>query len=348
MTPSMDDVARQAGVSKSTVSLVLNERPGASEEMRNRVLDAAGEIGYSLPVRRSKAGVAPEDTHAPVIALVHCVGDVPDIDPGLTHLYLSYRNGIQRFTHGRDISVMLVTSYREGHSDSLGHQLLTQPNHAFDGLILMGPGLQRNSLLIQRAMDQQIPTVILGRSWADVPISSVSQDHREQAVLVMDHLLALGHRHIGFIARNIDRNYDWFELRLQAYRHALGNLMPEVGDAYISIAHDAETATTHLLASRPEVSAIFAMNDHIAYRAMRAAQAAGRTIPGDLSIVGIDGVFEPQEGLPRLTTVTFPHEEVGYLAAELLIKQFENSFLRNARLLVRSRLLSGNSCAVAE
>ena len=345
MIPSMDDVARHAGVSKSTVSLVLNERPGTSEEMRNRVLEAARATGYSLSARRAQTGNSEKITNAPVIALVHCVGDVPDVDPGLTQLYLAYRNGIQRFTHGRDISVMLVTSYRETNADSLGYQLLTRQGQAFDGFVLMGTGLRRDSRLIRRVLDEQIPTVILGRSWPDLPISSVSQDHTEQAVLVMDHLLAQGHRHIGFVARNIDREYDWFEFRLQAYHQAMESSVPQASDIYVSIAEDVDTATATLLHDSPEITAIFGMNDHIAYQVIRAGLSAGRTIPGDLSVVGVDGLFDPQEGLPRLTTISFPHEDVGYLAAELLVKQFDNGNLRNARLTVRSHLLSGASCA---
>ena len=193
MPGSMDEVARHAGVSKSTVSLVLNNRPGTSAEMRRRVLDAVAAVGYTLPEQRAQRE-STSLTHAPVIALVHCVDEEPDVDAGLTHLYLSYRNGIQRFTQGRDISVMLVTSYRDGNEDSLSYQLLAQEERALDGLILMGPGLHRNTTLIQRVLDRQIPAVILGRSWPELPISSVSQDHTEQAQLILDHLLALAEK----------------------------------------------------------------------------------------------------------------------------------------------------------
>ena len=345
MTVSMDDVAQRAGVSKSTVSLVLNERPGTSEEMRQRVLDAAQAVGYQLPGQRGRGSTGNVLTEAPVIALVHCVDETPDIDEGLAYLYLAYRNGIQRYTHGQDISVMLVTSYRDGNADSLSYQLLAQNEQAFDGLILMGPGLRRDNQLIQRALDQQIPTVILGRSWVDMPISSVSQDHSEQAVLVMDHLLAIGHEKIGFVARNVDRSYDWFEWRLKAYREAMVSTFSHTIDDYVAIAEDVPTAVRQLLQAHPDVTALFAMNDHIAYQAMRTTINLGRAVPKELSIIGIDGVFKPQEGLPQLTTVTFPHEEVGFLAAELVVNLYENDNLRTARLTVNSHLVAGSSCA---
>lgn len=344
MTVSMDDVARHAGVSKSTVSLVLNDRPGTSEEMRQRVLDSARAVGYQLSSQRTRVPASNMVTAAPVIALVHCVDETPDFDEGLAYLYLAYRNGIQRFSQGRDISVMLVTSYRDDNADSLSYQLLAQDEKAFDGLILMGPGLRRESQLIQRALDQQIPTVILGRSWPDIPISSVSQDHQEQAVLVMDHLLALGHTKIGFVARNTDRAYDWFEWRLKAYRNAMATNFGINDDGYIAIGEDVESAVRELLHRQPDVTAVFAMNDHIAYEAMRTAIALGYAVPTDLSVIGIDGVFKDQNGLPKLTTVTFPHEEVGFLAADLLVNLFDNPNLRSARLTVNSHLVSGASC----
>lgn len=345
MTVSMDDVAARAGVSKSTVSLVLNNRSGTSEEMRTRVLEAAQEVGYQLPGQRARPGESSPLTAAPVIALVHCVDEASNIDPGLTQLYLAYRNGIQRFTHGRDISIMLVTSYRDGVVDSLSYQLLAQEERTFDGFILMGPGLRRSSHLIQRALDQQIPTVILGRSWPDIPISSVSQDHFEQAVLIMDHLLSLGHERIGFVARNVDRAYDWFEWRLKAYREAIESKLGSNADALTAIADGVPAAVDQLLAGQARVTAIFGLNDHVAYEVMASLRSKKYDVPKDISVVGIDGVYKLQEGLPRLTTVTFPHEEVGFLAAELLLKQFENHNLRNARLTVRSHLISGDSCA---
>ncbi|MBV7327604.1 LacI family transcriptional regulator [Chloroflexi bacterium TSY] len=340
MAVSMDEVARQAGVSKSTVSLVLNNRPGTSAEMRRRVLDAAEVVGYQLPVQQTQAG----KTTAPVIALVHCVEEEPDVDSGLTYLYLSYRNGIQRFTQGRNISVMLVTSYRDDNADSLSYQLLTQEERALDGLILMGPQLRRDSNLIQRVLDQQIPAVILGRSWSDLPISSVSQDHSEQAHLILDHLLALGHQHIGFVAREVDRTYDWFHWRLAAYRETIREKLGQEDDAYVAIGTDVDVAVQQLFSQHPQVTALFALHDHIAYQAMRAALSLGLSVPDRLSIVGIDGAIRSQEGLPDLTTVAFPHEEVGYLAAELLFKQIENNYLRNAHLTVRSQFVPGASC----
>ena len=343
MSVSMDEVAKYAGVSKSTVSLVLNQRPGTSEAMRARVLQAAQAVGYRLPAQRPPLD-SESLTSAPVIALVHCVSAEPDVDPGLTHLYLSYRNGIQRFTQGRDISVMLVTSYRDDDADSLSYQLLAQPEQALDGLILMGPGLARDSSLLRRALDGQIPTVILGRTWPEVAVSSVSQDHGEQARLVLDHLLALGHERIGFVARQVDRDYDWFRLRLAAYREMVASQTGEANDQYVSIAADIETAVKRLLSEHPEVTAIFALNDHIGYQAMQTALKLGRDVPKSLSITGIDGIHAP-DGLPPLTTATFPHEEVGYLAAELLMKQMGNPNLRDARLIVRSHLVAGASCA---
>ena len=343
MPGSMDEVARHAGVSKSTVSLVLNNRPGTSAEMRRRVLDAVAAVGYTLPEQRAQRE-STTLTHAPVIALVHCVDEEPDVDAGLTHLYLSYRNGIQRFTQGRDISVMLVTSYRDGNEDSLSYQLLAQEERALDGLILMGPGLHRNTTLIQRVLDRQIPAVILGRSWPELPISSVSQDHTEQAHLILDHLLALGHEHIGFVAREIDRQYDWFQWRLKAYRTAMQSKFEQADDRYVAIGRDVTDSVVGLLSAHPQVTALFALNDHIAYQAMAAAVQAGRTVPDTLSVVGIDGAIKPQAGLPELTTVSFPHEEVGYLAAELLVKQLENNHLRTARLTVNSHFVPGASC----
>jgi LacI family transcriptional regulator len=338
----MDDVAQRANVSKSTVSLVLNNRPGVSEEMRERVLAAAEAVGYKLPSARPSANAVLDPP--PAIALVHFVNDDPDVDPGLTHLYLSYRNGIQRFTQGQDISVMLVTGYQDGDENSLSYQLLSQEERIFDGLILMGPGLHRNGKLLKRVLDEQIPAVILGRSWFDLPISSVSQHHAEQAGMMMDHLIGLGHQHIGFVAREIDRGYAWFNWRFQAYREKMAHHFGHVNENLIVIENDLATAVSHLLQKEPSVTALFCLNDHIANLAMETAVSNNYRIPTDLSIAGIDGTIKAAEGLPKLTTMTFPHEEVGYLAAELVVKQLQNKKLNHAHIFVRSTLIKGASC----
>lgn len=345
MSISMEDVARRAGVSKSTVSLVLNSRPGVSADVRQRVQRAAQALGYQLPAQRSAAGQAASAPTAPVIALVHCVGSVPDVDPGLTHLYLAYRNGIQRFVQGQDVSVMLVTGYRDDNGDSLSYQLLAQEEQILDGLILMGAGLRRDGNLIRRVLEEEIPTVILGRNWPDLPISSVSQDHREQSRYVLEYLLSLGHQRIGFVAREIDRTYDWFQHRFSVYQQIAQAELGENWEQFVAIGPDVETAVTRLLAQQPQVTALFALNDHLAYQAIRAAIAAGRPVPDSLSVVGVDGTLRPEDDLPRLTTVAFPHEEVGYLAAEVLLKQIRNRDLRNSSLTVRSTLIEGASAA---
>ena len=337
----MDDVARRAGVAKSTVSLVLNNRPGASPEIRQAVHSAAQELGYQLPAQRD-ARSSPRER---VIALVHCVAEEEDIDPGLTALYLAYRQGIQRYVGGRNASLTMITGYRDGEERSLDHQLLMKQEPFLDGLILMGPGLRRRSHLVQRILTENIPTVVLGRSWSELPLSSVSQDHSRQAQMALDYLVGLGHRQIAFLAREIDRNYDWFTWRFGAYQETMTRLHKRVNSEYVAIGPSVEQTVIELLEQQPDITAIFALNDHIALKAMTAITAAGWQVPADVSIMGVDGTFKAQEGLPALTTVSFPHQEVGYLAAELLIKIIENKNLNYAHIFLKSKIKEGASCA---
>ena len=105
-------------------------------------------------------------------------------------------------------------------------------------------------------------------------------------------------------------------------------------------------ATKTLLTQHPEITAIFAIHDERAIQAIQGAVDLGLNVPQDISIIGLDGSEEARSGFPKLTTVRVPHFEVGYLAAELLLKQVENENLYHGNLTVHSQLITGDSCSL--
>lgn len=343
MQPTMEDVARKAGVSKSTVSFVMNDKPGVSDEMKTAVLQAAETLQYRLPERRPLRTASTQQKNFTVI---HHIGQ--EAHDNVYGLFANYLQGIRNFAQQANINITAISSYRTGDLANLETHILTDKNTPSDGLILMGAGFNRNSQLLRRATELKIPLVVLSRNWPDLPISTVGQNHHQQAQIALDHLAQLGHRHIAFLANASDQAYDWFDIRLACYRQKMQELNQTINEDWIMLGENGVEAIQKLLTQQPEITAVFAIHDERAIQAMQGAAEMGLTVPDDVSIIGLDGSEDAPPGLPALTTVQVPHFDVGYLAAELLSKLIENENLYHGNLTVHSQLITGDSCREIE
>ena len=337
MSTTMADVAQRAGVSKSTVSLVLNNRPSVSPELRHAVLEAADELGYRPPGRRSQKRPSQNKS---IIVVHYELGSAALQTPSI---FLDYVAGIQAFAHDKNVNVTFITDYRE-ERQQLGFHLLSNENLPTDGAILMGWGARRDGQLLHRFLDKGLPIVVLSRNWSDLPISTVGQDHHQQACIALDHLVQLGHTKIAFLASKGDRRHEWFDWRLECYQKTMLCVNDQVDEELIAIGKNGYEAAQALMARRPDVTAIFAVEDANAVAAMRGLQEMGLRVPEDVSMIGLDDTAKPVQDHPALTTVAFPHFEVGYMAAELLLRQIENKELYYSKIVVRSRLVERDSC----
>ncbi len=345
MSSSMDDVARRAGLSKSTVSLALNGKAGVSIETQGRVLRAAAELNYRLPGQR----VPVYDSKNKTITLVHCYLDREReySGPEPTGLYLKYLQGVQQFVREQEnINLNVIVGYKEGDTSHLAFHLLEGDEYNTNGLILMGGGVRQSSHLVQRIIERQLPAVALSRNWSHIPISTVSQDHYQQTQLALDHLISLGHRNIAFVARESDQNYDWYEPRLRCYRETMNRCNGEVNPDRIALYADASQSVKLLLARSPEITAIFAINDRRAIDVMSNLRELQLHVPKDISLIGLDDSVATPDGWTQITRVAFPEFKVGYLAADLLLRQINQIELYYSNVLVRSYLLEGGSCAI--
>ena len=330
MAPTMEDVARLAGVSKSTVSLVLNRKPGVSLELRRAVEQAAAQLGYRLKSRPRRLN------RARTLAVVYGHGGQP------TGIYLGYLDGIRAFTQQAKINVVLIASEDQEDAEELGAHLLRGEGMAPDGVLFMG--VERDNPLLALAEERGYPIVVLSRYWPDRKMSFVTQDHHEQANLAIEHLIGLGHRRIAFLARERDQRYEWFRIRLECYKEALKRHGWDVELDLIALAPDGAEAAKQLVARRPDVTAIFAVYDARAIEAMKGLKEVGWRVPEDISVIAVDDTKQPPEGFPLLTTVGFSQFDLGYLGAEVLVKQIENREISHSYMVVRSRLIERESC----
>lgn len=341
MRTTMADVAQQAGTSVSTVSLVLNNKPGVSPEVRQAVVEAAEELGYRLPKRRSARDTPTSKT----ITVVHFADPVPNYSGKVGYLFTNYLDGIRNYCQGRNINWAFIANYAELDDRPLGYHLLADETLPRDGLILIGLSHGHDSWLLRRLIADRTPTVVLSRNWPDLPISTVSQDHWEQARIAIDYLIGLGHERIAFIAGERDRHYDWLDWRLDCYRQAMIDLSGRTDEELIVIAKDGAEAAKTLMARRPDVTAICAIYDDRAVEAMCGLSELGLSIPEDVSVIGLDNTCSSPEGCPELTSVGFPGRKLGSLGAEVLLKQMDDDEFRYAHIVVSSYLVERQSCA---
>ena len=302
--PAMTDVARLAGVSHMTVSRVLNGHPTVREQTRLRVQAAIAELGYR-PNRAARALVTGRSQMIGVIAQS-------------TSLYgpASLLTEVEQIAahDGLAVSVSCVP-HPDQHSISAAVDRLLA--HRVAGIIVIAP------IEVAEAAPHRLPP--------DVPIVTIDGDiQRSAAVVTIDqvtaardatrHLLDAGHRTVWHIAGPPDRFGS--AARQKGWREALeaaGAEVPPPLPAGWSAASGHECA--ELLARMPEVTAIFAANDHVALGVLRALQENGRRVPEDVSVVGFDDVPEAAYFMPPLTTVRPHFGTVARVSFELLVAQ---------------------------
>jgi DNA-binding LacI/PurR family transcriptional regulator len=333
--PTMEDVAREAGVSRALVSLVMRERPNVSAERRRRVLDVAARLGYrpnamarSLASRRTKTvGVILDDLRNPFFAEI--------------------AGGVEDHASEAGYQLLLAAGGRSSRRERAALGALLE--HRVSGLILVSPRMPAADIAAAAA---EAPLVMVGRGLRNADVDTVLINEAHGTGLVLDHLVELGHERIAHVdggsgAGGPQRRSAYLRgMRARRLaRHALvigGDFTEEAG----------VSAAGELLA-RPELpTAIFAANDMVAAGLLGGFDRAGVDVPGDVSIVGYDNISIAHLAHVSLTTVDQPRTEMGRLALELLLDRIDNRRRSELRLIepslvVRSTTAPPRSLAAA-
>jgi len=304
------DVATQAGVSISTVSLALNSPARVSAETRRKVLAAVDALGFvpkTDAVARARRGV----------------GRVGVIAPYTSYPSVARRlNGVLQAVGRRPLEIVLFDqeSAAESSSPLLGSLPITG---RLDGLIVVN--LPLDDAVAKRLTGLRLPTVLV-----DVRhprFDSVLADDPTGGRLVAEHLVAQGHRRFAFLgeAQKSHLYVSPSQRRLAGYRAALAEAGYTLTDRDMRLtAHGVESAraaTKELLSVEDRPTAVFASSDLLAAGALKAAQDLGLAVPGDVAVVGFDD-GDLAEALD-LTTVRQPLEESGRAAMERLLQQLD-------------------------
>ncbi len=334
--PTSRDVARLAGVSRTTVSLVLNNVPDVhiSPETRQRVLEAARQLGYypDASARRLVSG----KTHT--IALVwHRGPDQMYRDAFLPGLLQGVTRAARRYGY-----YVLFRPIEPDEPDD-AYVELARGRHT-DGLILSGP--RSDDAALTQLYQDQFPLVLHGQL-PDTDIPSVDVDNVQGARIAVEHLLRLGHRRIGMIT-NAPLAYTASQQRLEGYRRSLEGWGLPYDENLVRYGNfDEESglrAMERLLTLNPRPTAVFVASDMVAIGALRALREHNLRVPEDVALVGFDNIAAARFITPALTTVHVPAFGLGWAAAELLIRIIEGDQPAETQVRLETELIVRESC----
>ena len=338
--PTSADVAARAGVSRTTVSFVLNGRDDAiSAATRERVMDAARQLGYHphAPARQLAGGTSQ------TIGLV--LRQSPEQIAGDALLAETLRGMTAAARLGGFRVIVEALEPRGGRYADLLRSGRT------DGLVVSGPRVDDPDL--RDIVRDRFPVVLQG-SLPDLDVTSVDVDNRAGAKGAVEHLIALGHRRIGCVT-NAPLAYTAASERLDGYRDALraANIEPRP-EWVVEAAFDAGSGHRAMaeLLNRGPVDAVFVASDVVAFGALGALREAGRRVPDDISVIGFDDIPLAAFLEPPLTTVRLPAYELGHAVASALLDRIANPAaprrtLLPTELVVRSSTGPPRSATVA-
>ena len=303
--PTMDDVARRAGVSRALVSLVMRNSPKVSAASRESVLDAARALGYRRNLSASHLASKRTRTFGLVINDLH------------NPYFAGVVDGVKAAADTMGYRLLLNSAFLDDEAERAALETFIDFN--VDGIILMGARV-RTAVIEEVA--RSVPVAVASRPMASSLVDTVNNDDRLGAHLVVEHLVQLGHRRIAHIdggrgAGAADRRAGFRSSMQQA------GLEPIVVSGVFTEASGA-SATEQLLTEHPDVTALFCGNDMNALGALDALDDAGRRVPDDISLVGYDNTFVAALRHVDLTTVDQGRDRIGRLAVEMLIERVEH------------------------
>jgi LacI family transcriptional regulator len=328
---TIQDVARTAGVSVSTVSRVLNDKDDVAPHTYQKVQEVIADLGYTS----SLAARSMRSRRTNVIGLI-----VPDVADSFS---IQVMKGVNQAIFELDYDLIIYTSgsikkrsaaEREQYFVSLLNGSVT------DGVIIVTPAAT--------SFSTAAPVVTIDPNNECPECLTIIATNHAGALEAMDYLIGLGHRRIGFISGRPDLQSA--ERRLQGYRDALRQAnLPLDPDLIATGDFSTETGclcARKLLSLSNPPTAIFAANDQSAIGAIQAAREAGLRVPDDLSVVGFDNIPEAAYFNPALTTVDQFIERMGYVATEMLIDLIQGKSLESDLHKIPTQLVIRDSCRV--
>ncbi|MFC6435620.1 MULTISPECIES: LacI family DNA-binding transcriptional regulator [Novosphingobium] len=306
-TITIADVAERAEVSLMTVSRVMNDKGNVKEDTRARVLKAIEELNYSPSAAARNLAAAAEIR----IGLLYA-------NPSAGYLN-EFLVGSLDQANGSNAQLLVQLCDNEDEVLTIVRRLV---GNGIDGVVLPPP-LCDNTAILDLLLERGTPTVIVASGKPSKDLSSVNIDDLGAAEAMTRHLVALGHRRIGFIKGNPNQSAG--ARRLQGFQAALSDNGIAIDEELVLpglFTYRSGLEAAHRLLERDEPpTAIFASNDDMAAATVTVAHRLGFDVPGDLTVVGFDDAPQATFTWPELTTIRQPIAEMSRTAVQLLVEE---------------------------
>lgn len=305
---TIKDIARELGLSYSTVSRALNGDSNIRTETREAIVAAAKRMGYV----KSPVAMNLKFGYTKTIGVI-----VPEMTtPYAAHVI----DGIQAVCYARHYKVIIAASGEDPERER--ESIDTMYNFMVDGIISCRCDCRRNTEKWQEVIDKKIPMVMFDRLSPELSVPQVVTDDESNAFFLVEHIIRSGRRRIAFIGIDSSLVYNSY-LRHKGYREALERYHIAY-DAAIDIQaagmhyEDGAEAAGRLMDKG--IDAVFAFTDTLAIGAMNRFTDSGYNVPKDIAVAGFSGTDVSAVVRPALTTVEPPQYEMGRRAAELILK----------------------------
>jgi LacI family transcriptional regulator len=333
---TLEEIGKLAGVSRSTVSRVINRHASVRPEVRQRVMQVVAETGYFPdPAARSLASHRSGIIGLVVPLAVQSLFD----DPYFARLI----QGISQACNDRDYTLSLILFHSKEEEAKLYPRI--SRNQLFDGIIVTATQLE--DPLIPQLLANQVPFVLDGRH-EDPRVSFVDTDNVAGAYTAVSHLIRLGRGRIAAITGPLDNlaardRKQGYLNALRGHGHLIRDDMIVAGDYTEASGHE---AMRRLLPRKPD--AVFAASDSMALGALRALRGSGIKVPDDVALVSFDDLPHAATADPPLTTVRQAVQRRGAMEVETLIDILHNGLGPPRRLIVPAELVIRASCGAGQ
>jgi LacI family transcriptional regulator len=328
-TVTIQDVAKTAGVSVSTVSRVLNGKIDVASETQDRIRSVIDDLGYTTNL----AARSMRSFKKNMVGLI-----MPDIAYPFA---IEVMKGVNQAIAQSEFDLLVYTTGDVRKSGRASHEqkyVSLLSNSITDGVIIVAP--------VTGEFSTDAPIVSIDPLMSDPDYPSVHATNYKGAMEAMEHLLNLGHKRIGFISGRAE--LESANRRLKGYRDALETAGLPVDERLIAPGdYTTETGAKcarELLSLENRPTAIFASNDQAAMGVYQVAAEFGLRIPQDISVIGFDNIMESK--YLRLTTVDQFISEMGFVATQMLIKLINGESLTEQTYQMQTQLVIRNSCDV--
>lgn len=342
------EIAKQAGVSKTTVSMVLNNREGVSEATRKRVRAAIENLQLLEEARISRdlvqngqpslvstGGYLPEAENQPQTLLVLHPNNLRS-----SKVFYEIIHGVQAGAALYHLQLTLAINDPRMFGEHYENLYLSDPILHPCGVVVIGA--RTHEPVVDQIVNLGIPVVLVGRRANQRGVSSVGRDEELVAGEATEYLIGLGHRDIAFLGGSM--NYAYTAERLAGYQLALQRNGLRVNERYILLGFE-ECTAANLLLNNPQITGAVIVNELFASKVIPLIQSVGKIIPDDLSVVTFDDTEVSRNFNPPLTSVSLPLFQEGFWSVRVLMEQIRQPLLMGVQVTMKAGLAKRESCA---